>query len=184
MMEHEGEFYMVPEGSADGDIKLYKAKTFPHEWELVRVMIPDIVAVDMTLFYKDDRWWMFANVVEKDGFSANDELYIYHCKDFLTDEWIAHTQNPVISSVETSRPAGHILTYNDELYRPSQNSVGWYGRATNFNKIVTLTEDEYKEEFVSEITPEFVDGIYAVHTYNASKKLTVIDGLKKIRRFF
>ena len=75
------------------------------------------------------------------------------------------------------------MMYKDDYYRPSQNSVGWYGRSINFNKILTLTPDVYEEEFVSEITPEFVDGIYAVHTYNASKRLTVIDGLKKIGRF-
>ncbi len=183
IMEHEGEFYMIPEGSKDRDIKLYRAKNFPLEWEEIRTLIDNIVAVDTTLFYKDNSWWMFTNVAEYEGLSLNDELYIYHCKDFLKDEWIPHTQNPVISSLQTSRPAGGIIDYEGDYYRPSQNSVGWYGRSTNFNKILTLTPDVYKEKFVSEITPDFIDGIYAVHTYNSSKRLTVVDGLKKIKRF-
>ena len=144
----------------------------------------DVVAVDTTLFYKDETWWMFTNIIEKDGLSLNEELYIYHCKDFLKDTWVAHVQNPVVSSLQTSRPAGNIIEHNGSFYRPSQNSVGWYGKSTNFNKILTLTPNVYKEEFVSEITPEMVNGIYAVHTYNSSQKITVIDGLRKIRRFF
>jgi hypothetical protein len=184
MMEHEGEFYMIPEGSKDKDIKLYRATNFPYEWEVVRTLMDDIIAVDTTLFYKDDNWWMFTNVVEYEGMSLNEELYLYHCKDFLKDSWIPHTQNPIISSLQTSRPAGGIIKFKDDYYRPSQNSVGWYGRSTNFSKILTLTPNEYREEFISEITPDFIDGIYAVHTYNASKKMTVVDGLKKIGRFF
>jgi hypothetical protein len=184
IMEYDGDIYMIPEGSKDRDIKLYRAKNFPFEWEVVKTLLDDIVAVDTTLFYHEDRWWMFVNLAQKDGVSLNDELYIYYCDDFLKDNWTPHTQNPVISSLQTSRPAGNIIKYKEDYYRPSQNSVGWYGRSTNFNKIVKLTADEYKEEFVSEIVPEMIDGIYAVHTYNSSKKLTVVDGLKKIRRFF
>ena len=184
MMEFEGEYYMIPEGSADRDIKLYKATNFPHEWEVVHTLMSDVVAVDTTLFYKDETWWMFTNIIEKDGLSLNEELYIYHCKDFLKDTWVAHVQNPVVSSLQTSRPAGNIIEHNGSFYRPSQNSVGWYGKSTNFNKILTLTPTVYKEEFVSEITPEMVNGIYAVHTYNSSQKITVIDGLRKIGRFF
>lgn len=184
IMEYNNNVYMIPEGSKDKDIKLYKATNFPHDWELIKVLLKDIVAVDTTIFKKDGLWWMFANVSSKDEFSLNEELNIYYCEDFLKDEWEPHVQNPVVSSLQTSRPAGSIMEYNGDYYRPSQNSVGWYGKSTNFNKIITLTKDEYKEEFISEITPNLVDGIYAVHTYNSSKKLTVIDGLKKIRRFF
>ncbi|MCH9812833.1 MAG: hypothetical protein K0U47_02690 [Epsilonproteobacteria bacterium] len=184
MMEHEGEIYMIPEGCKDNDVKLYKATNFPYEWEVERILLDDIVAVDTTLFFKDDTWWLFANVAEKEGFSLNEELYIYHCKDFLTDTWTPHQQNPVLSSVQTSRPAGGIILHHGDYYRPSQNSVGCYGRSTNFNKITTLTPECYEEVFVSEITPEYIDGIYAVHTYNASQNMTVIDGLKKIGRFF
>jgi len=183
IMEYEDEFYMIPEGSKDRDVKLYKATNFPYEWKVVRTLLDNIVAVDTTLFYKDNKWWMFTNVAEYEGMSLNEELYIFHCKDFLKDEWIPHVQNPVISSLQTSRPAGGILEYNGSFYRPSQNSVGWYGKATNFNKIITLTADIYEEEFISEITPDYIDGIYAVHTYNSSKKITVVDGLKKIGRF-
>ena len=144
----------------------------------------DVIAVDTTLFYKDGIWWMFTNMVEKDNLSLNEELCIFWCKDFLIDEWIPHAQNPVISSLKTSRPAGGIIEQKGEFYRPSQNSVGWYGKSTNFNKISTLTPDVYEEEFVSEIIPDLVVGTYAIHTYNTSKKITVIDGLKKIWRFF
>ena len=184
IMEYEGEIYMIPEGSKDKDIKLYKAADFPHKWEVVRTFFQGKEAVDMTLFYNEGKWWLFANMIEETGQSLNEELYIFYCDDFRTDEWKPHQKNPVIRSIQTSRPAGKIISYNGTLYRPSQNSVGSYGYSTNFNRILKLTSEEYQEEFVSEITPHFIKNAQAIHTYNSSEKLTVIDVVHKIRRFF
>ncbi len=184
IFEHENEIYMIPEGSKDKDVKLYKAVEFPYKWEVQRVLMKDIEAVDVTLFFNDGKWWLFTNIIDKSGQSLNEELYIYYCNDFLKDEWIAHEKNPIISDIRTSRPAGKIISYKGDLYRPSQNSAGGYGYSTNFNKIIELNAKEFKEEFVSEITPDFINGVKAIHTYNSSKKLTVVDGVCKIRRFF
>jgi hypothetical protein len=183
IMEHDGEIYMIPEGSKDKDVKLYRSVDFPHKWEVERTFFKGKEMVDITLFSYDGKWWLFANMIEESGQSLNEELYIFYCDDFRTDEWLPHAQNPVISDIETSRPAGKILSYNGDFYRPSQNSVCSYGYSTNFNKIIKLTPDEYQEERVSEITPAFIKNARAIHTYNSSQKLTVIDVLHKIRRF-
>jgi len=184
IMEYENEIYMIPEGSKDKDVKLYRATNFPYQWEVVRTFFTGKEAVDMTLFYYEHKWWLFVNMISSPGESLNEELYIFHCDDFRTDEWIPHMQNPVISSIQTSRPAGKIIEYEGTLYRPSQNSTKGYGYGTNFNRILVLTPEEYKEEFVTKITPDFINGIKAVHTYNSSEKLTVVDCLQKVRRFF
>lgn len=184
IMAYEGEIYMIPEGSKDRDVKLYKATDFPHKWEVTRTFFQGKEAVDMTLFQFDGKWWLFANMIDEPGQSLNEELHIFYCDDFRKDVWIPHTKNPVICSVQTSRPAGKIISYKGDFYRPSQNSVGSYGYGTNFNRIITLTPDEYKEEFVEEITPDFIKNARAIHTYNSSDRLTVIDVVHKIRRFF
>ncbi len=184
IFEHEDEIYMIPEGSKDKDVKLYRAVEFPYKWEVQRVLMKDVEAVDVTLFFHNDKWWMFTNMIEKSGQSLNEELYIFYCDDFLKDEWKPHAKNPIISDIRSSRPAGKIISYKNDFYRPSQNSAGGYGYSTNFNKIIKLNTKEYKEEFISEITPDFIEGIKAVHTYNSSEKLTVIDAVCKIRRFF
>jgi len=184
ILEYEDEIYMIPEGSKDKDVKLYKAIDFPYKWEVVRTFFKGKEAVDMTLFFYESRWWLFTNMIEEQGQSLNEELYIFYCDDFRVDKWKSHKQNPVIRSVQTSRPAGKVIEYKGDFYRPSQNSVGSYGYSTNFNKIKLLTPSEYEEEFVSEITPDFLDNITAIHTYNSSQYITVVDVVHKIRRFF
>lgn len=37
VFEHEGDIFMMPEGSRSGQLKLYRAVDFPNEWEVEQV---------------------------------------------------------------------------------------------------------------------------------------------------
>ncbi len=178
VFKHKGKYYMIPESYENRTVDLFEAVEFPTKWEKRKTLLNDVLAVDATLYFKDNRWWMFVNIASKEDFSMNDELYIYHCKDFLTDEWIPHTQNPVVCDVTSARPAGALIEKDGKLYRPAQDCSGIYGRKIVINEIKTLTENEYKENLVGEINSDFADDLIAVHTLNSSKKLTVIDAIK------
>jgi len=175
VFSYADEYYMIPESNGNKTIDLYKTTNFPTQWEKVKTLIDDIVAVDSTIHYKDDIWWMFTNIAPKDGFSTSDELYIYYCQDLLNDEWIAHKQNPVICDSSVARNAGKIIEKNNILYRPSQNCSGYYGRALNINKIEILNENSYKECTIDTIDLQGFRDIQAVHTLNSSKRFTIID---------
>ena len=171
-------YYMVPESSENRTIDLYESVGFPTKWKKVRTLIDDISAVDATFLYRDKKWWMFVSVIEKEGFSTDDELCIYYSDDILTGEWTPHVQNPVVCDVTCSRPAGNLIEKNGKLYRPAQDCSGMYGRKMVINEIDILNEHEYKEHVVSEINSDFAEDLTGIHTLNSSKKLTVIDAIK------
>ena len=75
-----------------------------------------------------------------------------------------------------------VFSFNNELYRPSQNGAKFYGHAMNISKIVTLDDDVYKEEIVSSIFPNWEKDVKATHTLNFDENLTVIDAMVKRRR--
>ena len=175
---------MIPESSANRTVELYRCQTFPYKWTFEKVLINDINAADITVFYYKNKWWIFANVVENDGASPLDELFLFFTEDLFKGKWISHPQNPIISDVSSSRPAGKLFEYNGKIYRPSQNSSHHYGYGIKINVIETLSEDEYRERCVSEIEPHWDNKLLGTHTLNIDGELTVIDALRSRWRFF
>ena len=182
IFKDEEKFYMIPETRGNNTIELYKCIEFPHKWELEKTLMSNLQAVDVTILKKKDRYWMFANIRENNGASTLDELFLFSSKELKSDQWQPHSQNPIISDVRSSRPAGKIFQYNNELYRPSQNSAKRYGYAININKIVTLNDDIYEEVIVSQIFPNWEKNVRATHTLNFDENLTVIDAQIRKRK--
>jgi hypothetical protein len=172
--EWDGETYMVPETSGNRTIELYKATNFPYNWDLQKVLIDNINAVDATIIHYNDKFWMFANVFV-DGASSLDELYIFHA-DTLLGEWKPHKMNPVISDASSARPAGKIYLKDGKLIRPSQDCTFSYGYAIKLNEIVELNEQIYKERTISEIKPNWLKDNRGTHTYNFNEDIEIIDG--------
>ena len=182
LIEHHGIMYMIPETKQNRTIELYKCIEFPYKWEFERTLIKDIEAVDTTVIERDNKYWLFTNIAVNRGASNLEELYIFSSDTLLSDKWIPHVKNPVVSDIKNSRPAGKFFVYNNNLYRPSQNNTVRYGYGMKINKVLSLTELDYVEEEVSSILPNWDTELVATHTLNHDGKLTVIDGLLKRRR--
>ncbi len=174
----DGTWYMIPETHENGTVDLYEAEQFPTKWRKVRTMLEGVKAVDATLFHKEGKWWMFVGIAEKEGFSLNDELWLYYCDDFRTDTWQPHPQNPVVSDVTCARPAGHLIESGGALWRPAQNCSGVYGRGLVMNEVLELTTTTYKERVAQQIRADFAHDLVAVHTFNRSRRLSVIDAIR------
>jgi hypothetical protein len=174
---------MVPETSQNRTVELYLSTSFPFEWKLEKVLLDDIDnAVDATLFEIDDLWWMFVNIGLKEVSANTEELYLFYA-DSPLGPWTPHRRNPVKSDVRNSRPAGRPFRRNGFLYRPAQDSSKCYGYAITINKIVRLSPNEFAEEEVSKILPEWQKGIIGTHTLSISDELTVVDCLRKRSKF-
>ncbi|MFZ9848350.1 MAG: glucosamine inositolphosphorylceramide transferase family protein [Flavobacteriales bacterium] len=182
LIEDNGELYMIPETKKNRTIEVYKCTQFPNIWELELVLFDNIDAVDSTILFKDGKYWLFANVVSNKGASALDELHIFYSDKLLSKNWIAHAQNPVISDVKQSRPAGKFFVHKNNLYRPSQNCSVRYGYGMKINQVIELSETTYIEKTVDSITPDWDKNILATHTINHVDKLTVIDASLKRRK--
>lgn len=175
---YRGEFYMIPETAQKRAIEVYRCARVPDRWEYHTTLMQDVRALDTTLIEHSARWWMFVNIAGEGG-SAWDELHLFHADDPLSTNWTPHPMNPIVSDVRSARPAGRIFRRDGGLVRPSQDSSHRYGYAVNLNRITRLTVNEYEEELIERIEPPQTGRILAVHTYNHSGSLLVLDALLK-----
>jgi len=182
LLEEKGVLYMIPETSENKTIELYSCTNFPMEWKLEKVLIPNVHAVDSTIFKKDGKYWLFTNIRENEGASSWDELFLFYSDDLLNGEWKPHPKNPIVSDVKCARPAGNIFVYEGHIFRPAQNCSKHYGYGMQIMEIITLNENEYAEENVQSIHPNWEKDLISTHTLNAAGKLTVIDALIKRKK--
>ncbi len=176
----EGTYYMIPESGSNRTVELYKCVRFPFEWKFDRVMIDDIQAADPTLALIGGTWWLFAgtrpyNVLTDDNYM---ELSLFSA-DSPFGPWKPHKSNPVKSDTRSSRPAGNLFYWNGGLYRPAQDCSKDYGYAVSINRVTELTHEQFSEEEVSKILPEWIPGSKLIHTLNSCEGLTVIDTMNR-----
>lgn len=174
LFRHEGEEFMIPETSQRGGVEVYRARSFPHDWELVEQMLPGVAAADVTLHQAGDRWWMFTDVAVAGTRFHNEELHIFHAPSPF-GPWTPHRLNPVFSDARRSRPAGALFEHGGSLYRPAQDSSVRYGWSMTFNRITKLTPDEYEEVDCGRALPDWDPRVVGTHTLNRDGDLTVID---------
>ena len=139
-----GEFFMVPETGGEYEVKLYKARNFPYEWENVSTLIEGYRYIDPTIFYHKNKWWMFLTD------PSNGVLNLYFSHN-LYSGWKSHPMNPIIKNNKNiSRPAGKVFKYNDSLYRLAQDDEPSYGISVNAFEIIHISEKSYSEKPASE----------------------------------
>ncbi len=181
LFEWEGERYLIPESVAQRRVELYRTGSFPVGWELDRVLLDDIAAVDPTVVRLNDRWWMFVTVINP-GRSPSTELHVFHAETPL-GPWSSHTLNPVKLDIRSARPAGRPFTVDGTIYRPSQDCSVRYGSGMVLNRVEQLSETDYREVVVDRIDPGWAPGLVGTHTINSHLELTVVDGLARGARF-
>lgn len=183
VFEHEDKMYMIPETRRNKTIELYVSNDFPGGWELVKVLMKDVEALDATLIFDNGRWWMFTTMIEFRHASSNDELFLFSSDDLFSDDWQPHPLNPVISNAQAARPAGRIFRHEGKIYRPSQDCTKLYGYGFSFSRIDVLTETDYSETVVESVYPNWHPNIKGTHTFGREGDLTVIDALRMKPRF-
>lgn len=184
LFEWHGRLFMVPETSVNKTIELYECTDFPNQWEFVHNIMEDVDAVDSTMLEHNGKWWLFSGWAEVDGMSHDDELCIFYADSPLSQDWQPHALNPVVSDVKNARPAGQIKMIDGRLLRPSQNCAGIYGFGFNLNEISILTEDEFEEVPIAQVTPDWDKKLTRTHTYNHTGDLTIGDAMKQRWKFF
>ncbi|MCW0481670.1 glucosamine inositolphosphorylceramide transferase family protein [Gaoshiqia sediminis] len=183
IFELNAKWYMIPETSANKTIELYECVEFPRKWSFVMNLKEDINAVDSTIFFNNNRWWLFTAVSELSTWSDYKELHLFSSDTLFTDKWEPHPLNPIVTDVRTARPAGRIFMKHGQIYRPSQDCSFRYGRAFNLNQITTLSENAYAETMLSKIEAGWDADVKGTHTFNCDKKIAVIDAYRYRKRF-
>lgn len=176
-----GDYYMIPETGRNRTVELYRAARFPDRWELDRVLMSNVTAVDATAVFHEGRFWLMMAMSEMGG-SVNDELFLFHAES-PHGRLVAHPANPVVSDVRFARPAGTPHHSNGRLIRPGQDSSEGYGRAINLRAIEVWNTREYRECPAGRIEPSAITGGIGTHTINMAGDWTVSDAWRHRFKF-
>lgn len=107
----QDQYYLIPESFEANSIRLYRAVDFPTKWEFVQTLVDDVVRVDNSIVYFNNRWWLFSAGIE------NDDLHLYYADD-LFGPWQEHPQSPIVeNNNHIARPSGRLMVLDDRLYR-------------------------------------------------------------------
>ncbi|KAJ7268242.1 hypothetical protein O6H91_Y399300 [Diphasiastrum complanatum] len=149
VFEFDGQIYMMPEGSKNGDLRLYQALEFPLQWRLAKVLIHKPM-VDATMLEYDGSFWIFGSDFHRFGAQKNGELEVWHAGNPL-GPWKQHKRNPVHNGDKSmgARNGGRPFTHDGQLYRFGQDCGDTYGRRLRVFQVQTLTKDKYAETEVS-----------------------------------
>ena len=179
IIEEDGEIYMMPEAHKSGRLEVYKCVQFPDKWTLYSTAFEGESVADATHFMDDQgERWLFLNKGFNDDHMA--ELYIYKIDSLKLNKIEAHHQNPVIIDSRGGRNAGPIFSYKNQIIRPAQNnSYGVYGYGLNLNVIKKLSLEDYQEEKIIGIEPNFAKGLEATHHLHQLDDMYIIDGAFK-----
>jgi len=181
VFKHKETFYMIPETANNNDIQLYESISFPYEWKLVKILIDDIEASDVSLFFHNNKWWMFTSVRKHKYSSYDNDLSIFYSEELISSNWKPHKQNPIKKDISNARQGGTFIKGENNI-RVSQNGENSYGYGFNLNKILHLSENSYKEELIYKFIPEDKK-IKGIHTYCQLSDVAVYDILTKRSKF-
>ena len=174
-----GEIYMCPESSARRDIRIYRCLELPLKWEMVKIAMENVSAVDSMIFEKENKWWLFTTIQSTARGGAG-ELHIYFAENPLAD-WHPVRGNPVINDALGGRNGG-LLRDCDAVYRVAQvPGFKQYGQSFAINKIEVLSEYEYKESMFQIVEAKFLKYIIGTHHMHHDEDFVVFD-FKQRRR--
>ncbi len=179
VFQYKNRWYMLPETLENQSITLYTATDFPSRWEKYCDLKVNINAVDSSVILRDQTWWLFSYIENND--TASYELNLFSNERLVSEGWTSHPSNP-IASHSNSRPAGGIFKVGEDFFRPSQISKPRYGYGMKIMKILNWDFENYEEEVISTILPDWIDDVVATHTFNFENGACVADCAKTIYR--
>lgn len=175
VFSHAGRNYCLPESFKSNSLDLYEVLN-DYSLKKIATLLPDIEAVDPTLFYHNQKFWLFCTLNTN---APNAQLYLYYA-DTITGPFYPHLLNPVKTDISSARPAGSIFDFEGKVVRPAQNCSITYGGSLVLNHITKLTETEYEENFLTEIKP--TDKVYnkGIHHICVANGIVMVDGKRYI----
>jgi hypothetical protein len=180
LFRHEGQLYMCPESSEARQIRMYRCKNFPLEWELCAVPMDGVSAADSMFFEHGGKWWMLTNI-DRSGLNDHcSELCLFYASSPFDQDWTAHPQNPLRIDADGGRNAGLILEDNRMFRAAQRQGFDQYGKGLALYEIVALDEEVYVERLVSQIDCSYRSGLLGSHHVSTTGKITVFDHVGRV----
>ncbi len=173
-----GTIYMIPESEKANQIRLYRAKQFPYDWELDHVLASGRRFVDSSILFDDEG---APNYLFSQDFETK-ELLVYKF-DVSSMEIRPCESN---SKLNQERCGGNCLSLNGKSIRVLQDCSRMYGEKILFSRLDDINKIDAglaQEQPIFELTCTDVlfDKKYSferLHTFNRSLHYEVIDVLE------
>lgn len=165
VFEHNGEIFMIPETSKKGQVRLYKARSFPNDWELQAILLDDGKPYVDTVFLNESKNEILC-YYESDGKQINQ----CYSLDFSNLKLL-----PINKKCDvTMRPAGNAFECDGNVYRMVQNGKNYYGQS------MFVVDTKEPEKIIGEFSDKCILAkpkikISGTHTFNRTDGFEVID---------
>ena len=180
LIQHAGNWYMLPESSANRNLVLYRAAALPGPWQPVAELMTGVRLADATVHHDGSRWWITATAASQSG-CLNDELHVFSAPGLL-GPWQPIADNPVRVDPASARPAGPWFRWQGRWVRPVQDCRLRYGRALQLLAVKRIDEHGIEDESIGLLAPRAHGGIDCVHTYTRVGSDLAVDWLRWRRK--
>ena len=169
------DIFMVPETSADRSLRLYRAVSFPDQWEFVRVLAQDVQWVDTTFWQAAGK--RFAITRDESRPDAPRDLLLE-----LSDRLDLLSITPIREERPAySRPGGNFIGAEGRYIRVSQDCSAHYGGGLVFSEFdPAALAGQGMAQTAQHLSPAQIPltrrrSWTGMHTYNISEHYEVID---------
>ena len=133
VFEFNGDFYMIPESSANSTIDLYIADQFPNNWRKTKTLLSGKKYVDSTVFEYESKLYLISYCMENSY-----EIHLFKLDMFnQTMELLSRK----VYTENVARPGGRLFIENGKLIRPAQDCSRKYGESLVFYQVDDLNND-------------------------------------------
>lgn len=169
------DWFMIPESSQAEEVRLYKASSFPYEWELDTILLEGPY-VDSTVLMLDGRLWLVTFKVN--GKTEHVVPLAFHIEFNNEGTKIVELNWDEYDPLRV-RGAGAFQLLNQRILRPAQiNEESRYGDGIAICD-VSISDGKYSEQIIDTIYADKVHvknyRVDGLHTYNASQRYECID---------
>lgn len=174
----EDQIYMIPETHSVKQLRLYKAKVFPDQWEMDTVLLNNIDLADASFFFAEDEQYIYIEAMEDRNGSYSNRFFRLD----MQNKEVREIQQSTLSFVD-KRPAGNFFYTKEGIYHALQECSQLYGEYMHICKVDSFNKGELKEHIEKRFTADMytfenTKNIYSrTHTLNRSRNLEVIDVL-------
>ncbi len=176
VFSYEGGIWMVPETAEMRRIELWRCVDYPLRWQLEKTVLEGHNFVDPSICEYQGHWWLFLNASSHNSVDHNSELHIFRLGSPMLNDIVPHRLNPVVIDATRARNGGRIHQRNGALMRSGQDNSFRYGYGLGVYAIKKLTLDDYEEELVFRVQPNFRPGLVACHHLDMNEGIFVFDG--------
>lgn len=171
----DGAIWMLPESARSGELRLYRARTFPDLWEQAATLTLDHLALDPSILHVDGLWWLFYTSADRE-IDKQTALHVAWAEN-LMGPWHADPRNPVRVDSASARPGGTPCVIDGRVMLPVQDCSRTYGGAIRPLWFDSLAPGEVRCHAGEPLYPRadfapFLDGL---HTLSAAGEFTLID---------